>query len=163
MKISGVRAGGLVAMLAVSPATAEDGRHAIPGALVRLTAPTISETPLIGTVVDSHERELTLAASGAGHRTIPLDAVTKIEWSSGRHNQAGKFARKGAIIGAAVFAVALARLNNDDAGERSAGAALGAASGAFWGGLAGAAIGAFRHTYDWKEAPLSPRPTSSPR
>ncbi len=143
----------LLTMWPFSPAVASEPLPPEAAVLVRVTAPTISETPLIGTLVASNDRGVTLATFETGVKTIPRDAVTRMEWSSGRRSQSGAFARKGAIAVGLAFAVVGAIVYDDDSGERAKGAVLGAAGGAVWGALGGALVGAFTHSYQWKEGP----------
>lgn len=94
------------------------------GVLVRITAPTMSPVPVIGTLIESDDRGLTLVTIDAVTLTLPRDAVTRMEWSSGRRSQSGPFALKGAIAVGSAFAVVGALVNGDDSGERVRGAAV---------------------------------------
>ena len=145
----------IAALLAMWPARAVASEPSPPkaGVLVRITAPAMSPAPVIGTLIASDDLGLTLVTIDAGTVTLPRDAVTRMEWSSGRRSQSGPFALKGAIAVGSAFAVVGALVNGDDSGERVRGAAVLATGGAVWGALAGALIGAFKHSYQWKEGP----------
>ena len=131
----------------------------MPGTLVRVLAPSVSPVPLTGTLLDSSDRELVLFQPASGKKTIPIDAITKLQWSEGRHNKAGTYAKWGAIGLGALMAVSFAAgaseygdfICDSELACGALGAALGATSGAMYGALIGVAV----RTYDWKELPLS--------
>jgi hypothetical protein len=142
----------------------------MPGTLVRVLAPSLSPVPLTGTLLDSSDRELLLFQPASGKRTIPIDAIARLQWSEGRHNKAGTYAKWGAIgLGALMavsFAAGASEYGDFFCDSKFACGALGAVLGATSGAMYGALIGVAVRTYDWKELPLNkgatgPRPQVS--
>ena len=127
------------------------------GSLVRVTAPTVAKDPLVGTLVDSSTTELTLFLPESGKSTVRRDAITKLEWSNGRHSRAGKGALWGAVIGAPLGAL-LVGMSGGEGGEGPTAGVYIAAGGALFavvGAGLGAMIGLAFKTDGWKQAPLS--------
>lgn len=144
----------LLMQLAVAVPSAAAQPAPPPGTLVRVTAPTVSPVPVTGTIVDTSDRDLVVFQSAAGKTTIPLDAISKLEWSGGRHNQAGSFAKWGAIAGGALGAMVLTDAQFVCKNKlRCAG--VGALWGGVSGGMYGALIGVLVRTYDWKEVSVA--------
>lgn len=143
----------LLLVAALQPAAAQSAPP-MPGTLVRVVAPTVSPVPVIGTLVESSTDALVVFQPVAGKKTIRVSDITKLEWSEGRHNNAGSFAKWFAIVGGGIGAIALAQPNigcENRLGCAGVGALWGGVSGAMYGAL----IGAFVRTYDWREASLS--------
>lgn len=141
-------------VLVVGPVTGDENQLLAPGTLCRVTAPTLSASPLVGTLAESSDRELILVAPDIGKRTIPFDTVTKVEWSAGRRNRVGEFALGGALLGLVVGAIGGATSGGDCKGAEGSCAAMGAVTGTVGWGAVGALVGTFVKSYRWKEVPL---------
>jgi hypothetical protein len=127
---------------------AEENRVPPEGALVRVSAPGVSKGRLTGTLVEANEREIVLALPGSERKTIPRDAMKRLEWSRGhsRHPIAG--AVIGGLIGGAFFACA-SMLACDAASCSPSMEAF--VAGVGLGALPGAGIGALIKTRDWDD------------
>jgi hypothetical protein len=121
-------------------------------------APRLSPVPLTGTLLDSSDHELVLFIPASGKKLVPLDAVTHLQWSEGRHNKAGSFAKWGAIgmgsLMAVTFAASASTFGDFVCKSRSECALLGATLGSVNGAMYGALIGVAVRTYDWKDLPV---------
>jgi uncharacterized membrane protein YeaQ/YmgE (transglycosylase-associated protein family) len=139
-------------ILAASGAGAQDAVSPLPGALLRVTAPTLAPKPLVGTLVGITAHEVVLALSESDRRAVPRAAMTRLEWNRGRQGNA----IKGLIIGAVVGAALLSALNAEDPETGDAQEyALVALVGAGLGALPGAGVGALVRTDRWAEVPVS--------
>ena len=81
-------------LLQPGSALAEPSEAPAPGTRVRLTAPELSDQPLIGTLTALETDAVSLSV-GDQSTTVPRDAITKWELSRGKHSNTGK----GALIG----------------------------------------------------------------
>jgi len=149
-----------VTLLVVPPAPAEElsstppRDQPVPGKLYRVTAPTHSPTRIVGMFAEQRDGEWVFVSSEIGTRTVPVSAVTKLEWSSGQRSMAGEFALGGALLGAAVGAVGGAASGGDCKGQAASCAGLGALVGGIGWSAVGAVVGLAVRTYAWKEVPL---------
>jgi hypothetical protein len=80
-------------------ASAQDPLAAHLGALVRVTAPTVSRERLVGTLAGANESFLRLSTA-AGATVIPRAAVERIQWSRGLHRPVLRRALEFAVVGA---------------------------------------------------------------
>ena len=142
----------LAAVFAAAPCTAQDNVVPLPGPRLRVTAPTVAPKAVVGTLLESTEREIVLLESGSGRTPIPRTAITRLERSQGRHGHA----IKGLIIGAVAGAVVLSAINAQDpeTGETQE-YFLVALVGAGLGALPGAGVGALVKTERWAELPFA--------
>lgn len=119
------------------------------GALIRVTAPAISTSKLIGTLVALNGDTLLLQAETptfSNPLAIPLYAITRLEVSRGKGSR-GKSALKGSMIGFLValpstFIVLEANAASLDLGDDSIlmGSLIGGAGGLVVGGLLGSQL-----------------------
>jgi hypothetical protein len=119
------------------------------GTLVRVTAPSLSRGRIEGRLLSASEHQIVLVLPDSEPRTIPRNAVTKLQWSPGyqRHPIPGAIVGGllgGAFFGAAVYAMCDAATCSVSLPAVGIGAALGA--------LPGAGIGALIRTREWKDA-----------
>jgi hypothetical protein len=142
-------------------AAAQEAPTELRGRLVRVTVPSLGRTPVVGRLTEVDEDSLLIRSAGGGSHLLPLDAVTRIEWSRGRKSRIGSGARWGAVVLGA-YGLLQGLTGSPGGGDwelcRSrAGCAVGAATflGAA-GALAGGCIGAFSEEEDWRE--VSPPP-----
>ena len=144
---------------AASQPAAAQPQTPLPGTLVRVLAPRLSPVPLTGTLLDSSDRELVVFVPASGKKIIPIDAITKLQWSEGRHNKAGSFAKWGAIgmgvLTAVSFAASSSSFGDFVCESRGGCALLGATLGSISGAMYGALIGVTVRTYDWKDLPVN--------
>lgn len=141
----------LLAFLALG-AGAAHAQEVQPGARVRVTVPSLSpRLPLVGTVVSIDGQALTLREDGRpeGATTLALDAIQRIEVSTGQRSVSASRARGvrvGALTGFLVgflggFVAQTTDLADPDVAEAAQTGALvglgGAAGGALLGGLLG--------------------------
>lgn len=133
-------------------AGAQEAVSPLPGTRLRVTAPTVAPKPIVGTLLETTEREVALAVSPSDRTPIPRAAITHVERSQGRHGHAAK----GLIIGAVVGAVVLSAINAADpeTGETREYVWV-ALLGAGLGALPGAGVGALVKTERWAELPLA--------
>lgn len=141
-------------LLVVASAAADDRKDVAIGTLCRITAPSVSESPLVGTLAETSDRGLILVGPEIGKRTIPFDAVTKLEWSAGRRSRMGAYAWRGALLGLLVGGIGGATSGGECEGSEGSCAAMGAMIGAVGWGATGALVGGFVKSYGWKEARL---------
>jgi hypothetical protein len=139
---------------AEEPSSAAPGDQPVPGRLYRVTAPTHSPTPIVGMFAEQRSGEWVFVGSEIGTRTVPVSAVTKLEWSSGQRSMAREFALGGVLLGAAVGAVGGATAGGDCKGQAGSCAGLGALVGGIGWGAVGALLGLAVKTYAWSEVPL---------
>jgi len=139
-------------VLAGASAGAQETVSPLPGTRLRVTAPTVAAKPIVGTLLESTEREVILAASPSGRTLVPRSTITHLERSQGRHAHAVKGLIIGAVVGAAVVSAINAQdPETGDAQEYLLVALVGAGMGA----LPGAGVGALIKTERWAELPLA--------
>jgi hypothetical protein len=119
------------------------------GTRIRVTTPKHVAGRLTGTLAEVSDREMVIALSSAERRTIPLDGVTRLERSRGRHGHWAPGAVVGAVLGGAFFGAASMALCDAASCSVSMTAVL---VGAGLGALPGAGIGALIRTERWEEA-----------
>ena len=141
--------------VAGSSAAAQDAVSPLPGALLRVTAPTLSTKPMVGTLVQTTQDELLLDLAGAQRRSIPRAAVTRLEWSRGRRGNVAKGVLWGALISGTVLAVVGGK-EGCEGGKMSECLASSFVVGAGLGALGGAGVGALIRTEDWGDVPIAP-------
>jgi hypothetical protein len=135
MNIAMTRCLVILALSASGAAHADAPDAALPaGQRVRVSAPGVSENALVGSVVASDERQLTIrVAQRTEPVTVPRSGITKLEVSDGRHSR-GIGATIGAVSGALVGLAVGSRANwftqQAEAGGAAIGALLGAGIGA---------------------------------
>ena len=126
-----------------------------PGDRIRATAPTLSPSPLVGTVV-AFEANSLMVQRGTGTRRLSLASLTRLEMSQGRRSHAALGAGVGLLVGAGVGAVigsgckAIIVPVSSEGGCIAVGAAVIGGAGA----LVGAVTGALVRTERWAEVPL---------
>jgi hypothetical protein len=109
----------------------------------------------VGTLFDSTESTIVISRAGSDHALIPRNAITRVEWSRGRHGNA----LKGLILGALAGATALTIVfhvqvgSEDDSPTRYY--AQAALMGAVLGALPGAFVGSLISTERWAELPVA--------
>jgi hypothetical protein len=144
------------------PARAQDGPALAAGARVRITVPSRNVTKQVGTLqavlADTLVIDLLGARLGELLR-VPLDSVTRLDVSDGRHRQTGRGAGIGFLAGAAVGAI-LGPLTMEcpDYGCDTSPAVAAVVGGLALGGLGalvGLGIGAATTSETWKEVPVS--------
>lgn len=148
-------AGALALSLVVScPARAEEAYPLKPGSRCRVTAPTLSRQPVTGTYVRSDDGEMVIVGPKIGRYAVPLEAVTRVESSGGRHSKSASFALRGALLGFGVAAIASPMTSQAEGGCSGAGGGcvvkVALRTGAAWG-CVGAVVGWAVRTEDWKE------------
>lgn len=145
----------LLALLAsASGITAQESARPAPGNRVRVTAPTISAVPIVGTYTRMNADTLVLAV-GERTRSFPRAAVTRLDISTGRKSNAGTGARTGSLVGAGIGALALGTSAVcKEEGVTTTCALVGGAAGGVAGLLIGAIIGAASKTDRWQAVPL---------
>ena len=114
------------------------------GTKVRIVAPTIVGRRVTGSVADIRAASLQIAVDD-NQLTVPRNAITRLEVSTGKR----RHALLGLVIGAAVGLVAACV--SDCNSEGDPGFFL---SNAGWGALWGVAIGALIKTDRWSDVPL---------
>ncbi len=153
----------LLALVLASPSVAVAAQQTpvTPGARVRISAPSVAENPLLGTVVALPADTLIVDAPGyADPLALPLASVARLEVSQGQESRTLKGAGIGSLIGAgaglASAAIACAITGDCDSGDPYTGlvylslGVLGAAAGA----LTGAIIGSTKEVDRWVDVPL---------
>lgn len=110
----------------VGRAAAEEPGVLTPGMLCRVTAPGLAGSPFIGTLADVDAGKLVLVAPESGRRTIPFDAITRVETSTGRRTRTVAYALRGAVLGGLVGAVGGATADGDCKGLAASCAAMSA-------------------------------------
>jgi hypothetical protein len=126
-----------------------------PGDRIRATAPTLSPSPLVGTVV-AFEANSLMVKRGTGTRRLSLASLTRLEMSQGRRSHAALGAGIGLLVGAGVGAVIGSGCKAIIVPVSSEGGciAVGAAAIGGAGALVGAVTGALVRTERWAEVPL---------
>jgi len=157
-----VLAVGLLAHAATADLIAQQVLPVAPGARVRVTAPTVAEGTVVGTVASAHSDTLVLEVNEDSLLAIPLTTVTSLEVSEGQSSSAGGLAVVGGFVG--IFAGALIASSNVEesssgglAGggyERELATVGGAVAGLFVGAIVGAGIGSAIMTENWKDVPV---------
>jgi hypothetical protein len=127
------------------------GLAPLPGSRLRLTAPSESTKPIVGTLVEVTDREIVLSLAESARKAIARTDVTRLERSEGRKRHAGKGALIGAGIGVATL-VAMAAFDDSEEGSTEEGLAFAAIFGAV-GAAGGAVVGALITTERWSEVP----------
>jgi hypothetical protein len=124
----------------------------VAGSTVRVQAPAVFAEPAEGVVAAVDERSLSLRRKGGALLTVPREAITSLEVSTGRHGQAGRGALVGAGVGAALLGLVAFASADDGEGAYAAmyGVVFGGLGGAGWGAIAGAGT----KTHDWRTVPL---------
>jgi hypothetical protein len=161
-----VRCGGLLLLLVpwISSAGQSPAETVVPrGARVRVTAPAISQRPLLG-MIQGVDRDSVVWQSEPGDSLIawPLAAVAKLEVSQGQRANTWRFGGIGALMGAVAGALVGAVAGNDDCPEgglagfagascltRAEAAAAGAVTGILLGGGVGLLIGSGKQSERW--------------
>ena len=96
---------GLVLLTMPMGLTAEEGPVVATGAVVRLSAPSIDQHRISGTIVSADERILNVELALGRNVTVPKDGIEKLEVRTGRrsHWRAGLLAglAAGVVLGAA--------------------------------------------------------------
>jgi len=143
-----------VSILSAPALWAQDPVVARVGSTVRITAPSVSPTPLVGTLDGANDSHLRLSTH-AGPTVIPRNAVERFEWSRGLHKPVLKRTIEGAVVLGA-FGFLFGSTANDPnekepvCGSRPRCAAVGAGVGAVLGLVAGALA---TPSNDWVEIP----------
>ena len=151
-------AAAVLSILSAPALWAQDPVVARVGSIVRITAPSVSPKPLVGTLDGANESHLRLATP-AGPTVIPRNAVQKLEWSRGLHRPVLRRALEGAaILGAFgfIYGATAPDPETHDAlcGKRLRCAAVGVGAGAVIG-LVAASLAT--PTHDWVDVPLGRR------
>ena len=149
----------LAAMLtsaASSKIAAQETVRLEPGQRVRVTAPTISSTQIVGAFGHIEADTLVVETDGRTWH-LPRASLTRVDVNRGQKANAGKGALFGFLIGAGVGAVALGSSDLctetlEVAGGRCA--LIGAGGGGVAGLLLGAIAGALIKTDRWQKVPL---------
>ena len=155
-----VLAVGLLAHAVTADLIAQQDLLVAPGARVRVTAPTVAEGTVVGTVASAHSDTLVLEVNEDSLLAIPLTAVTSLEVSEGQSSSAGYLAVLGGLVG--IWAGALIASSNVESSggflaggfERELAAVGGAVAGLFVGAILGAGIGSAIMTENWKDVPV---------
>jgi hypothetical protein len=134
--------------------SAQDIVPLAPGQRVRVTAPTISSTRIVGAYTHGEADTLVIASHGRTWR-FPRSSVTALDVGRGQKSNVGKGALYGSLLGAGIGALALGS-SSLCADLEAAGTCtvVGAGGGAVGGLLVGAIVGALIKTERWEEVPL---------
>jgi hypothetical protein len=125
-----------------------------PGDRVRATAPTLSLSPFVGTVV-AFQADSLMVQRDTGTWRVSLASLTRLDVSQGRRSHAGLGAGIGLLVGAGVGAAigsgchAVVVPVSSEGGCIAVGAAVFGGAGA----LIGAVTGALARTERWAEVP----------
>jgi len=154
-----------VAMLPAATRLApQDSTPLAAGERVRVTAPAMSPTPIVGAFARLGADTLVIETP-VSTRRFPRASVTRLEVSTGRRSHVGQGALYGGIVGAGVAALALG--SSSLCADLEAGgtcALVGAAGGGVAGVLLGALIGSATKSDRWEEvAPTRLRVTLTRR
>jgi hypothetical protein len=151
----------LVALfVSASGIAAQDSVRIAPGSRVRVTAPEISRTRIVGTYTRMHADTLVVEVDGRTHSFLRT-AVTRLDVSVGRKGNAGKGALYGGLLGAGIGALALG--SSSLCADLQAGgtcALVGAGGGGIGGLLIGALIGSASKSDRWQAVPVAAVPVS---
>jgi hypothetical protein len=143
-----------------SSLAAQDSVHIATGNRVRVTAPRISGTRIVGTYARM-DADTFVVEVGGDTRSFPRTAVIRLEVSVGRKGNAEKGALYGALLGAGIGALALG--TSSLCADLEAGgtcALVGAGGGGLGGLLIGALIGSVSKTDRWQTVPVAAAPVS---
>ena len=152
---------GLVLLLQVGYAGAQELSTLSIGDRVRIKAPSFSWDQISGNIVTMNADTLVLKSEKqTSLLKVPLTYVTGLGFSKGKKNNAGKGAGVGLLIGATVGAVI--GIGSTDDCSSSQGICVGGnefilVGGVILGGIGSAAgiiIGSFIHTEAWEEMPI---------
>ena len=127
------------------------GLAPLPGSRLRVTAPSESTKPIVGTLVGVTDREIVLSLAESARKTIARTDVTRLERSEGRKGHAGKGALFGAGIGVATL-VAMGAFDGSEDGSAQEWLAYGLIFGVV-GTAAGTIVGGLIRTERWSEVP----------
>jgi hypothetical protein len=151
----------LVALIgAGSGIAAQDSVRIAPGNRVRVTAPKISGTRIVGTY-DHMDADTLVVQVGGRTRSFPRTAVTRLDVSTGQKGNAGTGALYGALFGAGIGALALGTSAVcADEGIGGTCALVGAGGGGVAGLLIGALLGSASKSDRWQAVPVTAAPVS---
>ncbi len=159
----------VIALAAAADLAAQQDTLVVPGARVRVTAPTVAENHLVGTVAAVDADTLVL---GVNHGTsscfgqgvtimklsIPFASMTSLEVSRGKKSNVGKGLGIGFLAGAALGAAIGFAAGDDPPGflafSSEQKAAAGAILGSLAGGVIGGVVGATGPSERWETVPL---------
>lgn len=139
---------------------AQEAPPIVPGARIRVSAPSFSRDRLIGTVASKSADTLVVKVeNGAAPLSIPLVSITRLEVSRGkvaRGVNALKGAGIGLLVGAGVGVVAGLVIDDPQNNEITAGAWALFGAGVLGGAglLTGGIVGFARSNERWKKVPL---------
>ncbi len=160
---SASRLAALVTLLLITRVTGLVAQHTLvtPGARVRVSAPTVAERPLLGTVVALEVETLIVDAQHYAHPlTLPLASLAWLEVSRGQKSRTVRGAGIGFLVGGAAglatAAIVCAIAGDCDPDSSYTGlvyASLGVL-GAGVGALTGAIIGSTIKVDRWLDVPL---------
>ncbi len=169
-RMSTSRLTALVTLLLITRVTGLAAQDTLvtPGARVRISAPTVAERPLLGTVVALEVDTLIVDAQGYDHPlTLPLASLARLEVSLGQKSRTLKGAGIGFLVGGAAglaTAAIACTIDNCDLGPPPAFivylyfGVLGAGVGT----LTGAIIGSIIKVDRWLDVPLDLRVSLTP-
>lgn len=137
-------------VLTAADVSAQEAASLSRGTRLRVTAPTLAPTPIVGTLLRVTEHEIVLGGDASNPTVIPRSGVSRVERSVGRRGHG----QKGLIVGSGVGAAVLSAINAQDPETGGAQEYLGVALvGAGVGALAGAGVGALIRTERWTDLP----------
>ena len=162
--MSAHRLASLVILPLITPVTGLAAQQTLvtPGARVRISAPTVAESPLLGTVVALPADTLIVdALDYADPLALPLASLARLEVSQGQESRTLntlKGAGFGSLIGvgAGLATVGILCINGDCADDPYVGLAfvVYGATGLAVGALTGAIIGSIKGVDRWVDVPL---------
>jgi hypothetical protein len=146
----------ILAAAASSRIAAQATERLEPGQRVRVTAPTISSTHIVGVFAHMAADTLVVETDGRAWH-FPHASLTRVDVHRGRQSNAAKGALYGSLIGAGIGAVALGSSSLcaetlEVPGGRCA--LIGAGGGGVGGLLLGAIVGALIKTDRWQAVPV---------
>ncbi len=141
---------------------AQERRPIVPGVTVRVSAPSVVEKHVVGSVVSLDRDTLVLNAEGrAAPLALPLASVSVLEVHRGRKSRVGRGALIGLGVGVAVGGVSgfgLCEMDETKSGCEFHEHILGSLAIGAYGGVLGAGIGALiglvARTDRWETVPL---------
>jgi len=153
---------GLLAHAVAADLIAQQDMRVAPGARVRVTAPTVAEGIVVGTVASAHSDTLVLEVNEDSLLAIPLTTVTSLEVSEGQSSSAGSGAVVGGLAGLVAGALIASSIVEESSGSGFAAGDYdgivatvgGAVAGLFVGAIVGAGIGSAIMTENWKDVPV---------
>lgn len=122
-----------------------------PGSKIRLLAPTVAAEWIQGSVIQMNRTSVLISAGDRAPMSVPREAITRLEVSTGRHRQTKSGALTGAIMGA-VFGLANPCLPMAGCDGQYGGTA--AVTYGLAGAVYGAAIGALIKSDHWTGVPV---------